>query len=105
MMKQYTKLPIPIDTAWDVPRYKWQRYMHWRIKEFFTSIYSLIIWLPTIWKDRHWDDYYITKLLQKKIEFPQDRSLVIRSLTYLQEELSIFFQCKVKIKLKDFIEY
>ena len=69
MMKQYTKLPIPIDTAWDVPRYKWKRYMHWRIKEFFTSIYSLIIWFPTIWKDRHWDDYYITKLLQKKLEF------------------------------------
>jgi len=68
-MKQYTKLPIPIDTAWDVPRYKWQRYMHWRIKEFFRSIYSLIQWFPIIWKDRHWDDYFITKLLQKKIEF------------------------------------
>lgn len=67
-MKQYTKLPIPVDTAWDVPRYKWQRYMHWRIKEFFRSIYSLIQWFPTIWKDRHWDDYFITKLLQKKIE-------------------------------------
>ena len=69
MMKQYTKLPIPVDTAWDVPRYKWQRYMHWRIKEFFRSVNSLIQWFPTIWKDRHWDDYYITKLLQKKIEF------------------------------------
>lgn len=68
MMKQYTKLPIPADTAWDIPKYKWQRYMHWRIKEFFRSIYSLIQWFPTIWKDRHWDDYYITKLLQKKIE-------------------------------------
>jgi hypothetical protein len=68
-MKQYTKLPIPIDTAWDVPRYKWQQYMHWRIKEFFRSIYNLIQWFPTIWKDRHWDDYFITKLLQKKIEF------------------------------------
>jgi hypothetical protein len=67
-MKIYTKLPIPVDTAWDVPRYKWQRYMHWRIKEFFRSLHNLIVWLPTIWKDRHWDDYYITKILQKKIE-------------------------------------
>ena len=67
-MKIYTKLPIPIDTAWDVPRYKWQRYIHWRIRQFFISIHNLIVWLPTIWKDRHWDDYYITKILQKKIE-------------------------------------
>ena len=67
-MKQYTKLPIPVDTAWDVPRYKWQRYMHWRIRQFFTSIKNLIDWFPTIWKDRHWDDYYITKILQRKIE-------------------------------------
>ena len=67
-MKQYTKLPIPVDTAWDVPRYKWQRYMHWRVRQFFTSIKNLIDWFPTIWKDRHWDDYYITKILQRKIE-------------------------------------
>lgn len=67
-MKLYTKLPIPKDTAWDVPRYKWQRYMHWRVKEFFRSMLNLIQWFTTIWKDRHWDDYYITKILQRKIE-------------------------------------
>ena len=68
MMKQYTKLPIPVDTAWDGPRYKLQPYIHWRIKQFFTSVKNLIDWFPTIWKDRQWDDFYITKILQKKIE-------------------------------------
>ena len=68
-MKIYIKLPIPKDTAWDVERRPiWLRHINWRIKEFFRSIYSLIQWFPTIWKDRHWDDYFITKLLQKKIE-------------------------------------
>lgn len=65
-MKIYTKLPIPKDSAWS--RCKWQRYIHWRIRQFFISLHNLIVWLPTIWKDRHWDDYYITKILQKKIE-------------------------------------
>lgn len=68
-MKQYTKLPIPKDTAWDIERRpKWLRHINWRIKEFFISVYNVIRWLPTIWKDRDWDDYFITKLLQKKIE-------------------------------------
>lgn len=69
-MKLYTKLPIPKDTAWDVKRKPiWLRHINWRIKEFFRSVYNVIRWLPIIWKDRDWDDYYITKLLQKKIEF------------------------------------
>lgn len=69
-MKIYTKLPIPKDTAWDKTRRpKWLRYVHWRIREFFTSVWNIIRWAPTLWKDRDWDDYYITKMLQKKLEF------------------------------------
>lgn len=66
-MKQYTKLPIPKDSAWD--RFKWGRYVHWRIRYFFHGVWNIIRWAPTIYKDRDWDDYYITKMLQKKIEF------------------------------------
>lgn len=66
-MKQYTKLPIPADSAWD--RFKWGRYVHWRIRYFFHGIWNIIRWMPTIYHDRDWDDYYITKMLQKKIEF------------------------------------
>ena len=77
-MIQYTKLPIPKDTAWDVKRKPiWLRHVNWRIKEFFRSVYNVIRWLPTIWKDRDWDDYYITKLLQKKIE--HQRKYLVRA--------------------------
>ena len=66
-MKQYTKLPIPKDTAWD--RFRWGRYVHWRIRYFFQGIWNIIRWMPTIYHDRDWDDNYITQMLQKKIEF------------------------------------
>lgn len=68
-MKQYTKLPIPIDTAWDTARFKWGRYIHWRIRYLFQGIWNIIRWMPTIFHDRDWDDYFITKMLQRKIEF------------------------------------
>jgi hypothetical protein len=65
-MKTYIKLPIPKDSAWD--RKTWRRYVNWRISHFLDGIWNLITWLPVIWQDRNWDGYYITKLLQKKIE-------------------------------------
>ena len=69
-MKQYTKLHIPKDTAWDRKRinHRLLRIIHWRIKDVFNGIWNIIRWAPTIYKDKDWDDYYITKLLQKKIE-------------------------------------
>ena len=66
-MKQYTKLPIPKDTAWD--RFRWGRYIHWRIRYFFQGVWNIIRWMPTIYHDRDWDHTYITQMLQKKIEF------------------------------------
>ena len=69
-MKQYTKLSIPKDSAWD--RFKWGRYVHWRIRDFFKGIRNIIRWIPTLYKDRDWDDYFITKMLQKKIEFQRE---------------------------------
>lgn len=32
------------------------------------GIKNIIRWVPIIYKDKDWDDYYITKLLQTKIE-------------------------------------
>jgi len=69
-MKQYNKLPIPKDSAWD--RFRWGRYVHWRIRDFFKGIRNIIRWIPTLYKDRDWDDYFITKMLQKKIEFQRE---------------------------------
>lgn len=35
-------------------------------------MYNLLRWIPTIYKDRDWDDYYVTKILQKKIEHQRE---------------------------------
>ena len=32
------------------------------------GIENLVIWFPTIWKDRNWDYYYFFKILEKKLE-------------------------------------
>jgi hypothetical protein len=65
-MKKYSKLPIPKDSAWD--KKTWRYYAPIWFNQFIDSMSNLIDWLPTIWQDRHWDDYYITKILQRKIE-------------------------------------
>ena len=83
MMKQYTKLPIPKDTAWDRKgiNHKLLRIIHWRVKNLFQSLWNIIRWMPTIYNDRDWDSYYITKLLQKKIE--HQRSYLVKANRHL----------------------
>lgn len=66
MKNKYTKLPIPEDSAWG--KTTWRKYVHWRIKYFIDGVYNIIRWIPTIYHDRDWDDHFITKILQKKIE-------------------------------------
>lgn len=65
-MKTYTKLPLLQDSAWD--RKTWRYYAPIWIKNITDGISNIIRWIPTIYKDRHWDDYYILVILQKKIE-------------------------------------
>jgi hypothetical protein len=65
-MKTYKKLVHPKDSAWE--RKTWRRYTPIWFNKFIESLTNLIDWFPVIWKDRHWDDYYITKVLQRKIE-------------------------------------
>ena len=65
-MKVYKKLELPKDSAFG--RKTWRRFSPRWFCRFVDSVTNLIDWLPTIWNDRHWDDYYITKILQKKIE-------------------------------------
>ena len=36
------------------------------------GIRNLILWTPTIWKDRNWDGYYILTILIKKIELQRE---------------------------------
>lgn len=72
-MKIYKQLPIPKDSAWE--RVTLFGRLHWRIRNFLTSCHNLIKWFPIIWNDRDWDDVFILKILQKKIEF-QRKELV-----------------------------
>ena len=66
MKNKYTKLKLPKDTAWE--RKSWRRFVHWRITYFIDGVRNIIRWVPVLYKDRDWDDYFITKMLQKKIE-------------------------------------
>jgi len=41
-------------------------------RDFYRRIRNVLRWLPTIWKDRDYDDSYITEILIKKLEFTRD---------------------------------
>ena len=41
-------------------------------RDFYRRVYNVCRWLPTIWKDRDYDDSYITEILIKKLEFTRD---------------------------------
>lgn len=66
-MKNYEKLTIPKDSSWDRSTI-WKR-LHWRIRNFLIGCKNIIKWMPTLFKDRDWDQYHIYTILQKKIEF------------------------------------
>lgn len=69
-MKNYKKLPIPKDSAWERNSlwYKFPRF----IRDFCTGVSNIIKWFPTIWKQRDWDSDFIFNILQKKIEFQRE---------------------------------
>ena len=70
-MKNYKKLTIPEDSAWNrktISARIW-RNLHWRIRYFLTGCKNIVRWVPTLYKDKDWDEWYIYTILQKKIEF------------------------------------
>jgi hypothetical protein len=40
--------------------------------DFIRGVKNIFKWLPIVWKDRDWDDSYITEILIKKLEFTRD---------------------------------
>lgn len=70
-MKNYEKLIIPKDSAWDRKTIsaRIRRKLHWRIRDFIDGIKNIIRWAPTLYKDKDWDHSFILTILQKKIEF------------------------------------
>ena len=83
-MKEYKKLVLPEDTAWE--RKTWRNYTHWRIKYFIDGVHNIIRWIPTLYHDKDWDDYYITKMLQKKIEYQRDYLVKYNRHTRIDED-------------------
>jgi len=83
-MKIYHKLKLPKDTAWE--RKTWRRYIHWKIKYFIDGIHNIIRWMPTLFHDRDWDDYFIIKLLQKKIEHQRNHLVNSNRHTRIDED-------------------
>ena len=66
-MKNYKKLILPNDSAWD--RNPLWRNLHWRVRYFIIGVKNIFKWIPTLYKDKDWDGWYIYNILQKKIEF------------------------------------
>jgi hypothetical protein len=91
--KQYTKLELPKDSAWDRKTYdpilllyrtrnikdkkEWPEWAEklfdvWfvpksAVQDFFDFIKRLRIWIPVLWKDRDWDDSYIFGIIKTKL--------------------------------------
>jgi len=41
-------------------------------RDFYRRVRNVFRWIPIIWKDRDYDDSYITEILIKKLEFTRD---------------------------------
>ena len=74
-MKTYKQLPIPEDSAWDRSTI-WKR-PHWRIRNFLIGCKNIIKWVPTLFKDRDWDQYHIYTILQKKQNFKEKKLFML----------------------------
>jgi hypothetical protein len=73
-MKNYKKLTIPNEPIWDrkTPLAWLRRNVHWRIRYFIVGCKNVVRWVPTIFKDRNWDGWFIYNILQKKIEYQRE---------------------------------
>src|ERR1017187_3424709 len=64
-MKIHKQLPIPSDSAWD--RKSIRKYLPIWIKHIYDGIKNTLIWIPIIYKDRHWDSDFIFEILKFKL--------------------------------------
>jgi hypothetical protein len=93
-MEKYSKLPIPEKSVWDKKSYdpiKWvynlrETHPSWLEIYFFDNYFSIknfikdlirffrkiLRWIPILWKDRDYDDYFIFEIVKKKIFFQRE---------------------------------
>ena len=71
-------------------------------RDFYRRVCNVLRWLPTIWKDRDWDNSYINEILIRKLEFTRDfylsdkpySSEASRTADEIQEAISRLHQTK-----------
>jgi hypothetical protein len=90
-IKRYKKLIIPLTSSWN--HRTWRSYAPVWLRSFADGLQNLIDWLPAVWKDRHWDDYYITKMLQRKIEL--QRAYLVRHNRHLNIDIDNYWMTVV----------
>ncbi len=64
-MTKHLPLPIPSDSAWGRP--SWRKYAPIWFKQFIDGVSNIVKWIPTLYKDKNWDDYYIFEILKFKL--------------------------------------
>jgi len=50
----------------------WSQDVRYYPNMFIRGIKNLIYWFPVVWKDRHWDDYYIFEIFKHKLSAQAD---------------------------------
>lgn len=98
-MKNYKKCIIPKKSAWDKKNYDPIKFLYnlkkeqpilleelffdpyfnlkSKIKYFFIFLVKLIKWIPVLWRDRDYDDFYIFEIL--KVKILQQRNYLVKS--------------------------
>ena len=66
----------------------------------FFILFTFIWWFSVKRKLDLYKNVFVQLLSRKKIQFPQDRSLVVRGGNFLEEELSSHFHCPIIIQTK-----
>ena len=74
-IEQYKKLQIPEDSAWG--RKTIRKYLPIWLKEILDGIKNIFIWIPTLYKDKNWDDNYIFEIL--KFKLIQQRNYLVKA--------------------------
>lgn len=65
-LKQYAKLEIPTDSAWNRTSFI-KKYTPIWLKQIIEGIINIFKWIPVIYKDKNWDSHYIFEILKFKL--------------------------------------
>lgn len=86
-MKTHKMLTIPNNSAWE--RKSIRRYIPNWLLGVIDGITNIFKWMPIIYKDKHWDGYYIFEILKKKIEL--QRAYIVEHNRHLSVPVDNYF--------------